>query len=93
MRAQVAAGQDSLTDAYLDTRRRSGAAPHEWAELDRALAALEAGHQRWKTAHHSLAVRMLGDAEGSGSTAGVPYLKDCLDNRLFWQLGGCPLGH
>jgi tryptophan 2,3-dioxygenase len=29
---------------------------------------------------------MLGEAHGSGYTAGVPYLRKCLDNRLFWRL-------
>jgi tryptophan 2,3-dioxygenase len=52
-----------------------------------ALTKLEGGHQRWKATHHSLAARMLGEAQGSGYTAGVPYLRKCLDNRLFWRLG------
>ena len=30
--------------------------------------------------------RMLGEAHGSGYTEGVPYLRKCLDNRLFWRL-------
>ena len=55
--------------------------------LDAALTRLEAAHQRWKATHHSMASRMLGDAAGSGYTAGVPYLQKCIDNRLFWQLG------
>lgn len=83
------AGRDSLTEAYLDTRTPH-VDPTVWMPLDRALAGLESAHQRWKTAHHGLAARMLGDAHGSGYTAGVPYLKECLDNRLFWQLTGCP---
>lgn len=78
---------DTLTSAYLQ------ASPDAQRLLDPALAGLEAAHQKWKTAHHSLAARMLGDAHGSGYTAGVPYLRDNLDNRLFWQLNGrkgCP---
>ncbi len=29
---------------------------------------------------------MLADAPGSGYTAGVPYLRELLDNRLFWAI-------
>ena len=52
------------------------------AAIAEAVAKLEAAHQRWKTTHHSLAARMLGDAPGSGYTAGVPYLAACRANRL-----------
>ncbi|GAA4879395.1 tryptophan 2,3-dioxygenase family protein [Actinomycetospora straminea] len=51
--------------------------------LDAAAADLEQAHQRWKTTHHSLAARMLGDATGSGYTAGVPYLAAYRENRLM----------
>ncbi|MDD7939056.1 tryptophan 2,3-dioxygenase family protein [Actinomycetospora lutea] len=51
--------------------------------LDAAAADLEQAHQRWKTTHHGLAARMLGDATGSGYTAGVPYLAACRENRLM----------
>jgi tryptophan 2,3-dioxygenase len=54
--------------------------------LDAAVVELERRHQRWKTTHFRLAARMLGDAAGSGYTAGVPYLRQCLENRLFWRL-------
>ncbi|MFI7602462.1 hypothetical protein [Actinoplanes sp. NPDC049681] len=77
-------GRDTITRAYLDIRRSN---PEMLPALDTALARLERAHQRWKSTHHSLATRMLGDASGSGYTAGVPYLKDCLDNRLFWGIG------
>jgi tryptophan 2,3-dioxygenase len=57
------------------------AAPRSSA-LDDAVADLEQAHQRWKTAHLGLATRVLGDAAGSGYTAGVPYLAACRENRL-----------
>lgn len=84
--AAEVAGGDTLSRAYLDARRDAAFAPGEWRVLDAALGALEVSHQRWKTAHHGLAARMLGDASGSGYTAGVPYLRRCISNRLFWQL-------
>ncbi len=75
-----AEGHDSLARARTELGGRPGWA---WDDLDRAVARLEAAHQRWKTTHHSLAARMLGTARGSGYTAGVPYLAACRTNRLF----------
>ena len=82
-----AGGQDDLTAALRDHRRREGVPGHARLRLERAIARLESDHQRWKTTHHSLARRMLGEAPGSGHTAGVPYLRACLDNRLFTAAG------
>jgi tryptophan 2,3-dioxygenase len=82
-----ASRQDNVARAYLDLRRSGRIERSAWHGLVTAVDELEAGHQRWKSTHHRLAVRMLGDAPGSGYTAGVPYLRQCLDNRLF------PLGH
>jgi tryptophan 2,3-dioxygenase len=87
VQADAIAGQDNLSEAYLDARCDGAFVAHEWDALDAALTGLEAGHQRWKATHHSLAARMLGDAAGSGYTTGVPYLRKCIDNRLFWRLG------
>ncbi|MFJ2750406.1 tryptophan 2,3-dioxygenase family protein [Streptomyces sp. NPDC087297] len=90
-------GHDTVVRAYLDLRRSVRFTEAEWNRFRSALGGLEERHQRWKSTHRSLAARMLGDAHGSGYTAGVPYLAECLDNRLFWQLGeqrgaGCPMG-
>ncbi|AEA25759.1 hypothetical protein Psed_3587 [Pseudonocardia dioxanivorans CB1190] len=84
VRSAVEAGVDTLSDARREADAALGAVGR--AALDRALGRLEAGHQRWKAAHHGLAVRMLGDAPGSGYTAGAPYLRACLSNRLFGGL-------
>ena len=79
VRDAVESGQDTLTAA----RHGAAGGGAEREALDRAMASLEDSHQRWKSAHRGLAVRMLGDAMGSGHTAGVPYLQRCLSNRLF----------
>jgi tryptophan 2,3-dioxygenase len=76
---------DSITRAYLERREAEGCAGPEWEAFLTAAAGLERAHQRWKTTHHRLARRMLGDLPGSGYTAGVPYLERALGNRLFWQ--------
>jgi tryptophan 2,3-dioxygenase len=79
---RASAGHDDLSQAYLD----GGFTSMQIRALDERIAALENAHQRWKAAHHGIAARMLGDAAGSGYTSGVPYLRACLDNRLFWRL-------
>ncbi|KUI45548.1 hypothetical protein AU198_15195 [Mycobacterium sp. GA-1199] len=86
VQADAVAGHDDFSQAYLDARRDGAFTADEWSVLDSALNKLEGGHQRWKATHHSLAARMLGEAHGSGYTEGVPYLRKCLDNRLFWRL-------
>ena len=82
VRAEALAGHDDLSQAYLE----GGFTPGQVRALDERIAALENAHQRWKAAHHGIAARMLGDAAGSGYTSGVPYLRACLDNRLFRRL-------
>ncbi|MGE7436486.1 MULTISPECIES: tryptophan 2,3-dioxygenase [Kitasatospora] len=84
---QAAADPGSISLAYLAVRESKSFTAEQWSALDAALARLEHSHQHWKATHHSLAARMIGDAAGSGYTAGVPYLDDCLGNRLFWRLG------
>ncbi|GEL23993.1 hypothetical protein PSU4_29470 [Pseudonocardia sulfidoxydans NBRC 16205] len=86
VRAAVEAGEDTLSAARLEAVPDTALGATERRALDRVLGRLESAHQRWKAAHHGLAVRMLGDAPGSGYTAGVPYLHACLSNRLFGDL-------
>ncbi|RTL66784.1 MAG: hypothetical protein EKK42_15435 [Pseudonocardiaceae bacterium] len=86
IRSAVEAGVDTLTDARAAVSG-AGTGTFGCGAFDAALGRLEAAHQRWKAAHHGLAVRMLGDAPGSGYTAGVPYLRACLSNRLFGDPG------
>lgn len=85
VRAEIVAGQDTLTDAYRDAVRRNRR-PGDLATTADLLQSLEASHRRWKTTHVTLASRMLGDARGSGHTSGVDYLRTWVDHRLFWQL-------
>lgn len=77
---------ETLTRAYLDARSQGWFGAAEWESIDAALDELEGTHQRWKTTHFRIAGKMLGDARGSGYTAGVPYLRELLDNRLFWAI-------
>ena len=76
----------TLTRAYLDARGQGWFGDAERESIDGALDELEEAHQRWKTTHFRIAGKMLADAPGSGYTAGVPYLRELLDNRLFWAI-------
>ncbi len=82
VRAEVLAGQDTIAAAYRALCPSRNEEPAHRA-FGAALARLEAAHQRWKSTHHKIAVRMIGDRPGSGYTAGTPYLKDRMDGRLF----------
>jgi tryptophan 2,3-dioxygenase len=77
---------ETLTRAYLDARSQGWFGAAERESIDAALGELEETHRRWKTTHFRIAGKMLGDARGSGYTAGVPYLRELLDNRLFWAI-------
>lgn len=94
VRAEVRAGQDTLTRALLERRAADPAHPG-WPAVLAAARALADRHDKWRTAHIGLATRMLGeDAPGSGATAGVPYLRDAASAPLLRHLpagrGGCP---
>lgn len=80
--------QDNVARAYLDLHRQGRIDDSADARLRFAIDQLEASHQRWKITHYRLAARMLGNAHGSGYTAGVPYLEQCLRNRLFTTAAG-----
>jgi tryptophan 2,3-dioxygenase len=86
LQAEAHGNPETLTCAYLDTRSQGWFGAAEWESIDSALDQLEETHQRWKTTHFRIAGMMLGDAPGSGYTAGVPYLRELLDNRLFWAI-------
>ncbi|GAA2805279.1 tryptophan 2,3-dioxygenase family protein [Saccharopolyspora taberi] len=80
--------QDNVARAFLDLHRQGRIDDSAGTRLRFAIDQLEASHQRWKITHYRLAARMLGNAHGSGYTAGVPYLEQCLRNRLFTTAAG-----
>jgi len=86
VQAEARHAPETLTRAYMDARSQGWFGTEEWEAIDAALDGLEEAHQRWKTTHFRIAGKMLGDARGSGYTAGVPYLRELLDNRLFWAI-------
>ena len=53
---------------------------YDWTDFEDALV-------RWRRTHHSIAVRMLGDATGSGYSEGTPYLKSVIHLPVFDHTG------
>ena len=69
-----------MTDAYRDACS-AGRRPEDLETIATLLRTLEESHRRWKSTHVTMATRMLGEARGSGYTAGVGYLSQWVDHR------------
>ncbi|MEU9445610.1 tryptophan 2,3-dioxygenase [Streptomyces sp. NPDC048304] len=83
VRAAVLAGRDTVQGSWEDVLASGWLSEQDAAAVRAAARQLEAVHQRWKQTHYRLAVRMIGERTGTGSTEGVPYLKSVIANRLF----------
>ena len=84
VKTEVSTDGVALVDVWLEADARRPGDPGV-ARVGASMAALETAHRRWKRAHLTVATRMLGDARGTGYTAGVPYLRSWVDHRLFWK--------
>jgi len=85
VRDALLADEDSPTvwGQYLRVRASGTLSAEDLDTIDAAMAELQAAHRRWRTTHYRLALRMLGDAGGSGYSEGTPYLRSVVDNDLF----------
>ncbi|WP_146051135.1 hypothetical protein [Streptomyces noursei] len=89
IREQALSEPESLATWYISAAPQLPQAERETVQV--ALARLERSHQKWKRTHHALARAMIGQEAGTGDTVGGAYLRRCLDNRLFWEVGArCP---
>jgi tryptophan 2,3-dioxygenase len=75
VRLRVVAGQHTLDDAVEELRASGEAAEPELQALAEAMREFARALLRWRNTHYRLAVRMLGEASGTGYTEGTPYLK------------------
>ncbi|MDE1675356.1 hypothetical protein [Nocardia gipuzkoensis] len=64
----------TLDEAYARACRSGDLMEADQTRLAEAMADFSSALLRWRTTHYRLAVRMLGDASGTGYTAGTPYL-------------------
>jgi tryptophan 2,3-dioxygenase len=58
------------------------------APLLEAMTALDQAWAQWKRTHWAIAVRLIGDAAGTGGTTGASYLRHHVSGRLFPMLHG-----
>jgi tryptophan 2,3-dioxygenase len=75
VRAQVLAGLPNLQEAIKRVQASDRLSALARKELDIDMGKFADALVQWRTTHYRLAVRMLGEAPGTGYTEGTPYLK------------------
>ncbi|WP_433260861.1 hypothetical protein ACQPZF_25285 [Actinosynnema sp. CS-041913] len=75
VRLRVETGQNTtLDDAYREVRAAGDVSSADRERVAEAMRGFARAMLRWRNTHYRLAVRMLGDATGTGYTEGTPYL-------------------
>lgn len=87
VRERVLAGQATLDEKFREARDAGELSDGDRAALESAMERFAGTLLRWRTTHHRLAVRMLGDVHGSGYTEGAPYLDACRSIPVFLEAG------
>ncbi|MEE1725691.1 tryptophan 2,3-dioxygenase [Streptomyces sp. JV186] len=81
--ARLAGGPPNLDDAYREARESGALDAEAAAAVESAMTGFAQALQRWRGTHYRLAVRMLGEATGTGYTEGTPYLDSVRDIPVF----------
>lgn len=74
VRDRVLAGQHTLDAAYRELCESGDLGEHERERLTQGVKGFARALLRWRNTHYRLALRMLGEATGTGYTEGTPYL-------------------
>ena len=90
LKQQVVAGLPNIDDAFGAACGSGALTGDQHAEVHAAMQRYAAALLKWRKTHHSIAVRMLGDRRGTGSTEGVGYLESVREIPVF--TAGCPAG-
>lgn len=84
IRQRVLAGQHvTIDDAYREACASGELPDRDRARLEEAMRGFARAMLRWRTTHYRLAVRMLGEAPGTGYTEGTPYLREVRTIPVF----------
>ncbi len=83
VRDRVLGGAPTLDDAVLAMRKSAGVTSADRHRVEDAMCRFARAQLRWRKTHYRLALRMLGDATGTGYTEGTPYLASALDIPVF----------
>lgn len=88
VRLRVETGQDAtLDDAYQEVRAAADVSEADRQRFAEAMGGFAQAMLRWRNTHYRLAVRMLGDASGTGYTEGTPYLAAVRSIPVFRTVG------
>ncbi|SCL13010.1 Tryptophan 2,3-dioxygenase (vermilion) [Micromonospora nigra] len=82
VRVRALSGQATV-QSEVDKLERSRFAAVVEDQLVESMASFSAALTGWRRTHYSLAVRMLGNEAGTGSTSGTAYLKEVKDIPVF----------
>jgi tryptophan 2,3-dioxygenase len=85
VRALAVIGLPDLQQAVAQSRASGGLTPAADADIADAMGKFAEVLSRWRTTHYRLAVRMLGEAPGTGYTEGTPYLKSVQHIPVFTE--------
>ncbi|MGH3244275.1 MAG: tryptophan 2,3-dioxygenase family protein [Spirillospora sp.] len=83
IRERVLAGGQTLDDGLTAMRESADFTAADRDRVQEAMKGFARALLRWRTTHYRLAVRMLGDATGTGYTEGTPYLDAVRDVPVF----------
>ncbi|TWP48813.1 tryptophan 2,3-dioxygenase [Lentzea tibetensis] len=83
VRERVLGSQPTLDEAYRELCASDVIAEDALKPLSEAMSAFARALLRWRQTHYRLAVRMLGEATGTGYTEGTPYLAAVRDIPVF----------
>jgi tryptophan 2,3-dioxygenase len=83
VRERVLSGQPTLDDAYAEACASGDLDAADRERLTRSMGEFARALLRWRNTHYRLAVRMLGEATGTGYTEGTPYLDSVRDVPVF----------
>jgi tryptophan 2,3-dioxygenase len=84
LRARLVQGETPNIDGSLMSASRAGRlTPVEADAVVAAMSRFAGALRQWKQTHYRLAIRMLGEAPGTGYTEGTPYLKKLVDLPVF----------
>ncbi|MCE5289066.1 MAG: tryptophan 2,3-dioxygenase [Nocardiaceae bacterium] len=83
VRERILAGNHTLDDAFVDACSSGQLDADEIGAVHAGMGAMSDALLRWRKTHLSLAIRMLGEQTGTGSTEGTPYLAHVRDIPVF----------
>ncbi|MEU0566011.1 hypothetical protein ABZ297_11540 [Nonomuraea sp. NPDC005983] len=95
VRGTILAGQRTLDGAYREAVGSGDLSEADAARLADGMRSFARALLRWRNTHYRLAVRMLGEAPGTGYTAGTPYLNAVREIDVFrsvdtpWEIVEC----